>query len=162
MSRDPARLGGGQPRGERVAERRVEEQPDDGEVEVGVREARVAPVEHAGQPPAARVVQHVLRLEVGVGQDREGRVVEALPQRLDAARVRGAEAAAVPAVQLALPEWPKPWWGRRRAPAARAASGGTRRSASSTAARSSSARSRARSGSAASAATLAGAPPSIR
>jgi hypothetical protein len=45
----------------------AEEDAEDREVEVGIAEADVAPIQHADEPPV-RVVQHVVGLEVGVQQ----------------------------------------------------------------------------------------------
>jgi len=65
--------------GELVADVGVEEQADDDEVEVGVRQAGITPVQDGGDLSAGRVVEDVLGLEVGMRQRIRRRVLIARP-----------------------------------------------------------------------------------
>jgi hypothetical protein len=80
-------------------ERRPEEHRDDREVEVGVAQADIPPVEDAGDPPRDGVVHDVGGLEVGVQQRRHdavGRVVALVAQVPGQGALPGVVAALVP------------------------------------------------------------------
>jgi hypothetical protein len=91
----------------RVTNVGVEEQPDDGEFKIGVRQACIAPVQYSGDLATAGVVQDVFRFKVGVNKRarRPSLVAPGLvcaPQHLDAGDRLVAEHSPVPPMQFAL------------------------------------------------------------